>query len=181
MMHFLLSSVLQLPLCLCVLLYIEIQLVSSWWRISCCQSMNFSVFWSSSILVHAAVVCQCLNLVLSWFFCCTYISWLHCLFFWCSVIWLTCLTTTTLVLPQEYLHERDLVHGDVAARNVLIQHNFTTKLTGLGGACEMHSRGSFPIRRPTPLKWMAPERLLHLSATSKSDVWVLNSIVLFPH
>lgn len=71
----------------------------------------------------------------------------------------------------EYLHERDLVHGDVAARNVLIQHNFTTKLTGLGGACEMHSRGSFPIRRPTPLKWMAPERLLHLSATSKSDVW----------
>ncbi|XP_018422148.1 PREDICTED: tyrosine-protein kinase STYK1 [Nanorana parkeri] len=71
----------------------------------------------------------------------------------------------------EFLQERNLVHGDVAARNVVIQHNFTTKLTGLGGACEMHSRGSFPIRRPTPLKWMAPERLLHLSASSKSDVW----------
>ncbi|KAM5141116.1 tyrosine-protein kinase STYK1 [Mantella aurantiaca] len=71
----------------------------------------------------------------------------------------------------EFLHDRNLVHGDVAARNVLIQQNFTTKLTGLGGACEMHSRGTFPIRRPSPLKWMAPERLLHLSATSKSDVW----------
>nr|DBA15157.1 TPA: hypothetical protein GDO54_004405 [Pyxicephalus adspersus] len=72
---------------------------------------------------------------------------------------------------REFLHDRNLMHGDVAARNVLIQNNFTTKLTGLEGACEMHLRGSFPMRRPTPLKWMAPERLLHLSATSKSDVW----------
>ncbi|XP_068111151.1 tyrosine-protein kinase STYK1 [Hyperolius riggenbachi] len=71
----------------------------------------------------------------------------------------------------QFLHDRNLVHGDVAARNVLIQHNFTIKLTGLGGACEMHSVGSFPTRRPAPLKWMAPERLLHLSVTSKSDVW----------
>ncbi|XP_075072419.1 tyrosine-protein kinase STYK1 [Mixophyes fleayi] len=71
----------------------------------------------------------------------------------------------------EFLHERSLVHGDVAARNVIIHRNFTTKLTGLGGACEMHLKGSFPTRRPAPLKWMSPERLLHLSVTDKSDVW----------
>ncbi|XP_075698540.1 tyrosine-protein kinase STYK1 isoform X2 [Rhinoderma darwinii] len=71
----------------------------------------------------------------------------------------------------EFLHERNLVHGDVAARNVLIQNNFTTKLTGLGGACDMHLRGNFPIRRPAPMKWMSPERLLRLSITEKSDVW----------
>ncbi|XP_063817901.1 tyrosine-protein kinase STYK1 [Pseudophryne corroboree] len=71
----------------------------------------------------------------------------------------------------EFLHERGLVHGDVAARNVIIHRNFTTKLTGLGGASEMHFRGSFPNRRPTPLKWMSPERLLHLPVADKSDVW----------
>uniref|UniRef100_A0A8C5R8E2 Serine/threonine/tyrosine kinase 1 n=1 Tax=Leptobrachium leishanense TaxID=445787 RepID=A0A8C5R8E2_9ANUR len=71
----------------------------------------------------------------------------------------------------EYLHQRSLLHGDVATRNILIHRNFTAKLCGLGGACEMRFRGSFPSRRPAPLKWMAPERLLHLPLTGKSDVW----------
>ncbi|MEE6487078.1 hypothetical protein FKM82_014790 [Ascaphus truei] len=71
----------------------------------------------------------------------------------------------------EFLHQRSLLHGDVAARNVLIQRNATAKLTGLGGACEMRKGGAFPSRRPAPLKWMAPERLLHLPLSAKSDVW----------
>ncbi|XP_056385938.1 tyrosine-protein kinase STYK1 isoform X2 [Hyla sarda] len=71
----------------------------------------------------------------------------------------------------EFLHEHNVVHGDVAARNVLIQQDFTPKLIGLGGACDMHLRGTFPVRRPAPLKWMCPERLLHLSITEKCDVW----------
>ncbi|XP_063290255.1 tyrosine-protein kinase STYK1 [Pelobates fuscus] len=71
----------------------------------------------------------------------------------------------------EFLHQRNLLHGDVAARNVLIQSNFTAKLGGLGGACDMRLRGTFPSRRPAPLKWMAPERLLHLPLPVKSDIW----------
>ncbi|XP_053548774.1 tyrosine-protein kinase STYK1 [Bombina bombina] len=76
-----------------------------------------------------------------------------------------------IVSALEFLNHRSLLHGDVATRNILIQRNFTVKLAGLGGACDMHLLGSFPSRRPAPLKWMAPERLLHLPITTKSDVW----------
>ncbi|XP_053306232.1 tyrosine-protein kinase STYK1 isoform X2 [Spea bombifrons] len=71
----------------------------------------------------------------------------------------------------EFLHKRNLLHGDVAARNVLIHRNFTAKLAGLGSACTMQLSGSFPSRSPAPLKWMAPERLLQLPLSGKSDVW----------
>ncbi|KAE8590100.1 hypothetical protein XENTR_v10017946 [Xenopus tropicalis] len=70
-----------------------------------------------------------------------------------------------------FLHQRKLFHGDLAARNILIHRNLTAKLTGLGGACEMRQTGTFPSRRPAPLKWMAPERLLRLPISAKSDVW----------
>ncbi|XP_069836373.1 tyrosine-protein kinase STYK1 isoform X2 [Dendropsophus ebraccatus] len=76
-----------------------------------------------------------------------------------------------ILTALEFLHQRNLVHGDIAARNVLLQHDLTPKLTGLGGACDMHFKGSFPVRRPAPLKWMCPERLLHLTITEKCDVW----------
>ncbi|XP_071985939.1 tyrosine-protein kinase STYK1 isoform X2 [Engystomops pustulosus] len=76
-----------------------------------------------------------------------------------------------ILTALEFLHERKLIHGDVAARNVLIRSDFTSKLTGLGGACDMHFEGSFPVRRHAPLKWMSPERLLYLNITEKSDVW----------
>ncbi|OCT69900.1 tyrosine-protein kinase STYK1 [Xenopus laevis] len=71
----------------------------------------------------------------------------------------------------EFLQQRKLFHGDIAARNILIHRNLTAKLIGLGGACEMRQTEIFPSRRPAPLKWMAPERLLRLPVSAKSDVW----------
>ncbi|NXS35617.1 STYK1 kinase, partial [Pomatostomus ruficeps] len=70
-----------------------------------------------------------------------------------------------------YLEEKKLFHGDVAARNVLLHHNFTAKLCGLGLAYESHTRGASSVTRKVPVKWQAPERLLGKAPTIKADIW----------
>ncbi|NWX30328.1 STYK1 kinase, partial [Notiomystis cincta] len=70
-----------------------------------------------------------------------------------------------------YLEEKKLFHGDIAARNVLLHHNFTAKLCGLGLAYESHTRGAGSVTRKVPVKWQAPERLLSKPPTIKADIW----------
>uniref|UniRef100_A0A8C3WH38 Tyrosine-protein kinase STYK1 n=1 Tax=Catagonus wagneri TaxID=51154 RepID=A0A8C3WH38_9CETA len=76
-----------------------------------------------------------------------------------------------VLLALEFLHDKHLFHGDVAARNVLIQADLTAKLCGLGLAYEVHSRGAISSTRVVPLKWLAPERLLLTPASIKGDIW----------
>ncbi|VFV17592.1 tyrosine-protein kinase styk1 [Lynx pardinus] len=71
----------------------------------------------------------------------------------------------------EFLQDKHLFHGDVAARNILIQCDLTAKLCGLGLAYEVHARGAIPATYPIPLKWLAPERLLLRPAGIRGDVW----------
>ncbi|NXL90626.1 STYK1 kinase, partial [Alectura lathami] len=70
-----------------------------------------------------------------------------------------------------YLEQKNLFHGDIAARNVLLQHNFTAKLCGLGLAYEAHTYGASSAMEMVPVKWQAPERLLKNPPSIKADVW----------
>ncbi|NXE47428.1 STYK1 kinase, partial [Casuarius casuarius] len=70
-----------------------------------------------------------------------------------------------------YLEQKKLFHGDVAARNVLLQHNFTAKLCGLRLAYEIHTYGASSVTQIVPLKWQAPERLLKKALNIKADIW----------
>ncbi|NXX40785.1 STYK1 kinase, partial [Tricholaema leucomelas] len=70
-----------------------------------------------------------------------------------------------------YLEQKKLFHGDVAARNVLLHHNFTAKLCGLGLAYETHKYGANFVTQVVPVKWQAPERLLRKPASIKADIW----------
>ncbi|XP_032543345.1 tyrosine-protein kinase STYK1 [Chiroxiphia lanceolata] len=70
-----------------------------------------------------------------------------------------------------YLEEKQLFHGDIAARNILLHPNFSAKLCGLGLAYETHSRGATSVTRGVPVKWQAPERLLRKPPSIKADVW----------
>ncbi|XP_012864060.1 tyrosine-protein kinase STYK1 [Echinops telfairi] len=76
-----------------------------------------------------------------------------------------------VLLALEYLQDKHLFHGDVAARNILIQCDLTAKLCGLGLAYEVHARGAISPTRTIALKWLAPERLLLRPAGIRGDVW----------
>ncbi|XP_009077583.1 PREDICTED: tyrosine-protein kinase STYK1 [Acanthisitta chloris] len=70
-----------------------------------------------------------------------------------------------------YLEEKKLFHGDIAARNVLLHHNFTAKLSGLGLAYEAQTYGASSVTRTVPVKWQAPERLMKKPPGIKADIW----------
>ncbi|XP_054446911.1 tyrosine-protein kinase STYK1 [Pteronotus mesoamericanus] len=71
----------------------------------------------------------------------------------------------------EFLQDKHLFHGDVAARNILIRSDLTAKLCGLGLAYEVHTQGAVSSTRTLPLKWLAPERLLLRPAGVRGDIW----------
>ncbi|XP_069803032.1 tyrosine-protein kinase STYK1-like [Dendropsophus ebraccatus] len=74
----------------------------------------------------------------------------------------------------EYLSgTHDLIHGYVAACNVLVHEDLSVQLCGLGLAAIQYRTGSVPARRAdqVPLKWQSPERLKGADITEKSDVW----------
>ncbi|KAM6976793.1 tyrosine-protein kinase STYK1 [Aplochiton taeniatus] len=67
-----------------------------------------------------------------------------------------------------------LVHGNVAARNILIGPGLTARLSGLGVAFAGRQDDKSAARRrvaDVPLKWQAPERLMMQPTTDRSDVW----------
>ncbi|CAB1330003.1 unnamed protein product [Coregonus sp. 'balchen'] len=83
------------------------------------------------------------------------------------------------------LSEHRLVHGNVAAQNVLIGPGFSVRVSGLGLAFEVRQRQTDKLanRRcqndklanqrtaEVPLKWQAPERIMKHPTTDRSDVW----------
>ncbi|KAM3922590.1 tyrosine-protein kinase STYK1-like isoform 1-T2 [Leptodactylus fuscus] len=74
----------------------------------------------------------------------------------------------------EYLSgTHDLIHGYVAACNVLVHEDLTVQLCGLDLAAIQYRTGSIPRRRAAqvPIKWQSPERLKGADITEKSDVW----------
>lgn len=76
-------------------------------------------------------------------------------------------------MPQDYLlSEHRIVHGNVAARSMLIGSGLLVKVSGLALAFE--SRQTETVGKEgsarVPLKWQAPERLLRLPLTARSDV-----------
>ncbi|XP_008945828.1 PREDICTED: tyrosine-protein kinase STYK1 isoform X2 [Merops nubicus] len=76
-----------------------------------------------------------------------------------------------VVAALVYLEQKKLFHGDIGARNVLLHHNFTAKLCGLGLAYKTQVYGASSVTPIAPVKWQAPEQLLKKPPSIKADVW----------
>lgn len=75
---------------------------------------------------------------------------------------------------MDYLEKREIVHCDLAARNVLVQSRGHIKITdfGLSKILDYGQKSCQGMQgTKLPLKWLAPECMQHLEFTHKSDVW----------
>ncbi|CAH0560029.1 unnamed protein product [Brassicogethes aeneus] len=72
-----------------------------------------------------------------------------------------------------YLASRKVLHGDLAARNVLLAENNVVKICDFGLAKSMYNNENYKKKSdgPLPLKWMAIESIMDKIFSTQSDVW----------
>ena len=78
-----------------------------------------------------------------------------------------------LKFAQEYLASLQVVHRDLACRNILIGVGKYLKITDFGMSRAVLSDGVYvkTTKARLPLKWMAIESIINREFTSASDVW----------
>uniref|UniRef100_A0A914C5E6 receptor protein-tyrosine kinase n=2 Tax=Acrobeloides nanus TaxID=290746 RepID=A0A914C5E6_9BILA len=83
-----------------------------------------------------------------------------------------------LASALSYLHERQFIHRDIAARNCLVATPQCVKLSDFGLSRQLEDE---PIYTSSygklPIKWMAPESLNFRKFTTKSDVYMFGVCV----
>ena len=78
---------------------------------------------------------------------------------------------------QNHLAENNLVHRDLAARNVLVGRDNKIKVSDFGLMRQIYEDVSSSAKsKKLPVKWMSPESLYQGVYTTKSDVWVNDSL-----
>eukprot|EP00039_Didymoeca_costata_P025142 m.12480 g.12480 ORF g.12480 m.12480 type:complete len:708 (+) comp4659_c0_seq1:137-2260(+) len=83
---------------------------------------------------------------------------------------------------MSHIASKNFIHGDLAARNILIAEDYTCKVGDLGMAKKCGAESHFVGEKvPLPTKWCSPELLMENNFSEKSDVWawaILNLEVL---
>ncbi|MEQ2177499.1 hypothetical protein GOODEAATRI_004167, partial [Goodea atripinnis] len=82
-------------------------------------------------------------------------------------------TKTTVPRPRQFLHSKDLLHGNIQARSVLVTKQLTAKLWGLHGVYTRKTKKATQRDDPSMKKWQAPELLARKAATKSSDIYTL--------
>ncbi|KAF7666818.1 hypothetical protein LDENG_00089130, partial [Lucifuga dentata] len=71
----------------------------------------------------------------------------------------------------EFLHGKDLLHGNICARSVLVSKEYTAKLWGLHSIYTQKNQGATQRDDLSMKKWQAPEVLAKRPASQSSDIW----------
>ncbi|OWF53418.1 uncharacterized protein LOC110446410 [Mizuhopecten yessoensis] len=75
---------------------------------------------------------------------------------------------------MKYLVQMDIIHCDLAARNILLMDNMMAKISDFGLSKVLSKGKDYYCRgnkKRMPCWWSAPEVLLYLRLTHESDVW----------
>ncbi|KAF5277868.1 hypothetical protein FQA39_LY06020 [Lamprigera yunnana] len=74
---------------------------------------------------------------------------------------------------MEYLASRKILHGDLAARNILLAENDIVKICDFGLAKSVYKSDNYKKtgEGPLPVKWMAVESIRDRVFSTQSDVW----------
>ncbi|XP_044748223.1 vascular endothelial growth factor receptor 1-like isoform X2 [Coccinella septempunctata] len=74
---------------------------------------------------------------------------------------------------MEYLASRKVLHGDLAARNILLTDDNVVKICDFGLAKSMYKSDNYKKNSdgPLPVKWMAVESIRDRVFSTQSDVW----------
>lgn len=74
---------------------------------------------------------------------------------------------------MEYLASRKVLHGDLAARNILLADGNVVKICDFGLAKSMYKSNNYKKKGdgPLPVKWMAIESIRDRIFSTQSDVW----------
>ncbi|XP_020278228.1 vascular endothelial growth factor receptor 1 isoform X2 [Pseudomyrmex gracilis] len=74
---------------------------------------------------------------------------------------------------MEYLSQRRVLHGDLAARNILLAEDNVVKICDFGLAKTVYKDGNYKKKGdgPLPIKWMAIESIRDRIFSTETDVW----------
>lgn len=78
-----------------------------------------------------------------------------------------------VALGMAYLASKKILHGDLAARNVLLTDSKVAKICDFGLSRSLYKDNYYrkTSKSPIPFKWLAPECLTELIFYTQSDVW----------
>ncbi|KAJ8673410.1 hypothetical protein QAD02_004672 [Eretmocerus hayati] len=80
---------------------------------------------------------------------------------------------------MEYLSEKKILHGDLAARNILLAKDKIVKICDFGLAKTMYKYDNYQKKSdgPVPLRWMAIESIRNGVFSSQSDIWSFGIVI----
>ncbi|XP_072942259.1 vascular endothelial growth factor receptor 1 isoform X2 [Epargyreus clarus] len=80
---------------------------------------------------------------------------------------------------MEYLANRKVLHGDLAARNVLLAEDNIVKICDFGLARSIYKNDEYQKQEnsPLPIKWLAVECMTDRIFSTQSDVWAFGIVL----
>ncbi|XP_028318370.1 tyrosine-protein kinase transmembrane receptor ROR2 [Gouania willdenowi] len=80
---------------------------------------------------------------------------------------------TQIAAGMEYLSNHQIIHQDLAARNIIVFDKLAIKILDLGMFRDVYSADYYNLMgtNPFPIRWMSPEAIMYGKFSTDSDIW----------